>query len=67
MPCMQIKELEFSRDRYAERRTKTVSTKQERREPAPGKRRLGLAQSSYLIQVHLQTCKECRQPTVAEE
>jgi hypothetical protein len=60
MPCIQMKELEISRDRYAERRSNAVSPKQERREPSPGKRRLGLAQSSYLIQLHLQNCTECR-------
>jgi hypothetical protein len=60
MPCIQMKELEVSRDRYAERRHKAVSPKQERRTWKPGKRRLGLAQSSYLIQLHLQNCTECR-------
>jgi hypothetical protein len=55
-----MKELEVSRDRYAERRHKEVSPEQERRAWVPGKRRMGLAQSSYLIQLHLQTCIECR-------
>jgi hypothetical protein len=60
MPCIQMKELELSRDRFAERRHKAVSPKLERREWTPGKRRMGLAQSSYLIQLHLQNCLECR-------
>ena len=60
MPCMEMKELEVSRDRYAERRHKTISLKQERRESTLGKRRVGFAQSSYLIQLHLQNCTECR-------
>jgi hypothetical protein len=61
MPCLQMKELEASRDRYAERRHETVSPKLERREVVQGKRRLGLAQSSYLLQLHLQNCAECLQ------
>jgi hypothetical protein len=65
MPCIQMKELEVSRDRYAERRHNTVSPKLERREPSAGKRRLGLAQSSYLIQLHLQNCTECGRETAS--
>jgi hypothetical protein len=60
MPCVQMKELEISRDRYADRRQKTASPKLERRQWSHDKRRLGLAQSSYLIQLHLQNCLECR-------
>jgi hypothetical protein len=61
MPCIQMKELEVTRERYSERRHKTVFPKLERRERSPSKRTLGLAQSSYLIQLHLQNCLECRQ------
>jgi hypothetical protein len=60
LPCIQMEELEISRDRYADRRHKTVSPKLERRRWSPDRHRLGLAQSSYLIQVHLQNCLECR-------
>jgi hypothetical protein len=67
MPCMEMKELEVSRDRYAERRHKTISLKKERRESTLGKRRMGFAQSSYLIQVHLQNCSECRRLTLGSE
>jgi hypothetical protein len=66
MPCIQMKELEFSRDRYAERRHKAVSPKQERRDWSPGRRTLSFAQSSYLIQSHLQTCRECQAETEQE-
>jgi hypothetical protein len=55
-----MKELELSRDRFAERRNKAASPNLERRQWAPGKRRMGLAQSSYLIPLHQQNCPECR-------
>jgi hypothetical protein len=60
MPCMEMKELEASCNRYAERRQESILPKFERRKVSPGRHRLGQAQLAYLMRVHLQNCVECR-------
>jgi hypothetical protein len=60
MPCMEMKELEASCSRYAERRLESVRPKFERRKVSPGRHRVAQAQMAYLIRVHLQNCAECR-------
>jgi hypothetical protein len=60
MPCMEMKELEASCSRYAERRLESILPKFERRRVSPGRHRLAQAQLAYLMQVHLQNCIECR-------
>jgi hypothetical protein len=57
---MQMKELEASCSRYADRRLESIQPKFERRKVSPGRLRVGQAQMAYLIQVHLQNCIECR-------
>ena len=60
MPCMEMKELEASCSRYAERRLESIRPQFERRKVSPGRHRLAQAQLAYLMQVHLQNCIECR-------
>jgi hypothetical protein len=60
VPCIQMKELEASCSRYAERRREMIPLSVERRKASPGKRRFGQAQMAYIIQMHLQNCSECR-------
>jgi hypothetical protein len=62
MPCMRMKELEAISSRFAERRLKTIPSKSERRLVFSIKRRIRLAQMSYLMQTHLRHCVECRRP-----
>ena len=59
VPCMRMKELEASRARFAERRLKAIAPKSERRVVFSIKRRIRLAQTSYLMQMHLHDCVEC--------
>jgi hypothetical protein len=59
---MRMKELEASCSRFAERRLKTIAPKSERRLVFSIKRRIRLAQMSYLMQTHLRSCVECRRP-----
>jgi hypothetical protein len=58
---MEMKELEASCNRYAERRQEsTIKPKFERRKVSPGRHRVAQAQLAYLMRVHLQNCVECR-------
>ena len=60
VPCIQMKELEASCSRYAERRWETIPLGVERRKASPQKHRFGQAQMAYIMQMHLQNCSECR-------
>jgi hypothetical protein len=55
-----MKELEANCNRFAERRIKTIPPQAERRLVFSIKRRMRLAQMSYLVQTHLRNCVECR-------
>jgi hypothetical protein len=59
MRCMRMKELETSCSRFAERRLQTIPPKSERRLVSSIKRRIRLAQMSYIMQMHLNNCVEC--------
>ena len=59
MPCMQMKELEASCSRYAERRSETVLTVSlEIRLARSAKRQVGQAQTAYVMQQHAKNCSE---------
>jgi hypothetical protein len=60
MPCMQMKELEASCSRYAERRTETILTESERRQARSAKLQIGQAHMAYVMQQHAKSCSECR-------
>ncbi len=63
MPCMQMKELEASCSRYAERRSETILTESERRQARSAKFQIGQAQMAYVMQQHAKNCSECRRGT----
>ncbi|HTZ57002.1 MAG TPA: hypothetical protein VMB49_02850 [Acidobacteriaceae bacterium] len=60
MPCLQMKELELSSARYAERRSQKLLAKSERRTASSAKRQIGQAHMAYVMQQHLKNCSECR-------
>ena len=66
MPCMQMKELEASSSRYAERRSKKLLTKSERRQALSAKRQIAQAQMAYVMQQHAKNCSECRRDCQAQ-
>jgi hypothetical protein len=61
VPCIEMKELEFTSRRYAERRRITVTPKCERRGRHSGRQlRAGQARAAYLMQAHRQNCVVCQ-------
>ena len=66
MPCMQMKELEASCFRYAERRSEIILTGSERRQARSAKRQIGQAQMAYVMQQHAKNCSECRRDAVKD-
>jgi hypothetical protein len=63
VPCIQMRELEASSNRYAERRVATIPQRSEKRKGNTGSRRLlGQAQMAYIMRLHLQNCMECNRP-----
>lgn len=66
MPCMQMKELEASCSRYAERRSQMVLTRSERRQGKSAKRQIGQAQMAFVMQQHAKSCSECRRDRVMD-
>jgi len=60
MPCTEMKELQASYDKYAERRHMAIRSEQERRKALLGSRRLGEFRVAYLIQIHRRNCDMCR-------
>ncbi len=61
VPCTEMKELEFTSRRYAERRRIAVTPKCERRgRHSGGQLRAGQARAAYLMQAHRQNCAVCR-------
>ncbi len=63
MPCLQMKELEASCSKYAERRSETILTRSERRQSRSAKLQIGQAQMAYVMQQHAKSCSECRRDT----
>jgi predicted phage-related endonuclease len=60
MPCAEMKELQATRDRYAERRKIVVAPKVERRRGFDVRRRATQARNAYLMLVHQNNCAVCR-------
>jgi hypothetical protein len=60
MPCLEMKELQASCDKYAERRHAATGPGRERRKAPVGSRRLGQFRVTYLIQAHRLNCDVCR-------
>jgi hypothetical protein len=60
MPCIEMKELEASFSRYAERRQKVVASPVERRKGFDLRCRATQARNAYLILVHRHNCAVCR-------
>jgi hypothetical protein len=60
MPCLKMKELQASCDKYAERRHIATGPEQERRKGLLGSRRLGQFRVAYLMQAHRINCDVCQ-------
>jgi hypothetical protein len=66
MSCIEMKELEASSERFAERRLVFVPTEFERRSGSVLVRRAGHARLAYLMQMHRQNCHICRRNRLLE-
>jgi hypothetical protein len=61
MPCLEMKELQATCDKYAGRRHLSAGPQQERRKGPLGSRRLVQFRVAYLMQAHRASCEVCRQ------
>jgi hypothetical protein len=59
MPCLKMRELQASCEKYSERRHTATGPERERRKGPIGSRRLGQFRVSYLIQDHRMNCEVC--------
>jgi hypothetical protein len=60
MPCTEMKELEASADRFAERRQVAIAPNPERRKGSDVPHRTEQARIAYLMLVHRRNCALCR-------
>jgi hypothetical protein len=60
MRCIEMKELQASCDKYAERRHAATGSDRERRKGPMGSRRLGQFRVAYLIHAHRMNCDVCQ-------
>jgi hypothetical protein len=60
MPCAEMKELQATCDRCAERRKTVVAPKVERRKGFDLRYRANQARNAYLMLVHQNNCAVCR-------
>lgn len=60
MPCIEMKELQATCDKYTERRQVSSGPQQERRKGPSGSRSLGQFRVAYLMQAHRISCDVCR-------
>jgi hypothetical protein len=60
MPCLEMQELESSSNRFNEQSLTTISLLSAGRHEFSRWHRAGRARIAYLMQMHRQTCKDCK-------